>query len=265
MRRGTSVMHSALWVVALGALVVQFCGQPFSRAQDSLPAEVSPSSKDSAKKNTNSKADFPPALKSYKGRRIAQTMHFDGAGWLTRENRNSEEDCEAMLKALDVKPGQTVCDMGCGNGFYTLRLAEMVGEKSEVLAVDIQAEMLHLLEERAKSVDIKNVKLILGGLTDPRLPEGKLDLILCVDVYHEFSHPEHMLKAMRKALAPKGKLVLVEFRAEDRRVPILPLHKMSKKQILKELEPNGFKLVQQYDELPWQHMMFFERDESKED
>lgn len=204
---------------------------------------------------------IPPALTEYKGRTIAQTMHYLGAGWLTREVRQREEDCETMLKALGVKPGQTVCDMGCGNGFYTLKLAEMVGEKGAVYAVDIQQEMLRLLESRAEKTNLKNITPVLGSLIDPRLAEGKLDLILCVDVYHEFSHPEHMLAAMRKALAKDGRLVLVEFRKEDPKVPIKELHKMSKAQVLKELEPNGFKLVEEFDKLPWQHMMFFEKRE----
>jgi ubiquinone/menaquinone biosynthesis C-methylase UbiE len=204
-------------------------------------------------------SDLPPALTEYKGRMIAQTMHYLGADWLTRESRQREEDCESMLKALSVKPGQTVCDMGCGNGFYTLKLAEMVGEKGLVYAVDIQQEMLRLLEDRAERTKHKNIKPVLGSLIDPRLPEGKLDLILCVDVYHEFSHPEHMLAAMRKALKKDGRLVLVEFRKEDPDVPIKELHKMSKEQILKELVPNGFKLVREFDKLPWQHLMFFEK------
>lgn len=169
-----------------------------------------------------------------------------------------------MLKQLGVKPGMTVCDMGCGNGFYTLRLAEMIGDRGEVLAVDIQPEMLRLLQARAKEAGIKNVRPVPGTVVDPQLPAGKVDLILCVDVYHEFSHPEHMLAAMRRALAPAGRLVLVEFRAEDPAVPIKPLHKMSKKQVLKELVPNGFKLVQQFEGLPWQHMMFFARDDQTE-
>jgi SAM-dependent methyltransferase len=202
--------------------------------------------------------NIPPALTEYKGRTIAQTMHYLGADWLTRESREREEDCTTMLKALDLKPGQTACDMGCGNGFYTLKLAEIVGEKGRVYAVDIQQEMLRLLESRAEKSDLKNIKPVLGSLIDPHLPEGKLDLILCVDVYHEFSHPEQMLAAMRKALKKDGRLVLVEFRKEDPAVPIKELHKMSKTQILKELEPNGFKLVEQFDKLPWQHMMFFE-------
>jgi len=205
---------------------------------------------------------IPPALKQYKGREIAVTMHYEGAPWLTRESREREEECSTLIKALDVKPGQAICDMGCGNGFYTLKLAELVGETGQVIAVDIQQEMLRFLEERAKEAGIKNIKPVLGTLVDPKLQPASLDMILLVDVYHEFSHPEHMLKAMREALKPDGRMVLVEFRLEDRNVPIKLLHKMSKKQILKEIPPNGFKLIEQFDKLPWQHVMFFARDDS---
>lgn len=203
-------------------------------------------------------ADIPPALTHYKGREIAQTMHYEGAPWLVRESRQREEDCETLLKVLNVKPGMMVCDMGCGNGFYTLPIARMVAPKGRVLAVDIQVEMLRMLEKRTREEGVKNVQPIHGTLVDPKLPDGKLDMILLVDVYHEFSHPEHMLKAMRKSLKPDGRLVLVEFRLEDPEVPIKLLHKMSKEQILKEVPPMGFKLVEQFDDLPWQHVMFFE-------
>jgi ubiquinone/menaquinone biosynthesis C-methylase UbiE len=203
-------------------------------------------------------AELPPALTEYMGRQIAQTMHYLGAEWLTRDTREREERASAMLENLGVRKGMTLCDMGCGNGFHTLKLAHMVGPEGKVLGVDIQREMLQFLTERAEKEMIENVVPIHGSPIDPHLPEGEIDLILCVDVYHEFSHPEHMLAAMRKSLAPGGRLVLVEFRAEDPNVPIKPLHKMSKKQILKELTANGYKLAHEYDELPWQHMMFFE-------
>jgi SAM-dependent methyltransferase len=206
---------------------------------------------------------IPPALEYYKGREIAQTMHFAGAPWLTRESRDREEDCNKLLRELRLEQGQSVCDMGCGNGFYTLRIAKRVGPKGQVYAVDIQPEMLSLLNERTKADRIHNVKPVLGTVVDPLLPPESCDVILCVDVYHEFSHPEQMLAAMRKALKPKGRLVLVEFRMEDPQVPIKLEHKMSKEQILKELPPNGFKLVQQFDGLPWQHVMWFEKDEPK--
>lgn len=204
-------------------------------------------------------AALPPALTHYKGREIAVTMHYLGADWLTRESREREEECSTLLEVLKLQPGQVVCDLGCGNGFYTLPMAELVGPKGKVLAVDIQQEMLHLLAERAKGEQLANVETILGSPVDPRLPEGQLDLVLLVDVYHEFSHPEQMLAAIRKSLKPKGRLVLVEFRGEDRDVPIKPLHKMTKRQIRRELLPNGFKVVEQFDKLPWQHVMFFQR------
>lgn len=204
---------------------------------------------------------IPPPLKKYYGRRIATTMHYLGAPWLVRESRQREEDCETMLAALDVQPGQVVCDMGCGNGFYTLPLAKLVGERGKVVAVDIQREMLGLLKDRANAENIDNIELVHGTVVDPQLKPNSVDLVLMVDVYHEFSHPEQMLQAIRDSLKPSGRVALVEFRAEDRSVPIKKLHKMSKQQILKEFEPNGFKLVEEFDKLPWQHLMFFERNE----
>jgi ubiquinone/menaquinone biosynthesis C-methylase UbiE len=243
------MIRDRLWlgIVCLGLFLLP--AAPPLRAQGrDLPAEA---------KATR----IGPALKVYKGRRIAQTMHYLGAEWLTRDNREQEERCSLMLTALGAKPGMNICDMGCGNGFYSLKLAKMVGGDGQVYAIDIQPKMLEFLNARADKAGIVNVSPILGTVADPRLPKGKIDLILCVDVYHEFSHPEPMLARMRDALAPGGMVVLVEFRAEDPKVPIKPEHKMTKVQILKELPPNGYKLVKEFDDLPWQHMMFFGRDD----
>jgi len=200
---------------------------------------------------------LPPPRTEYMGRRIAATMSYHGAGWLIRSDREQEEHTQELLDALNVQPGQVVCDVGCGNGYYTLKLARLVGKGGRVLALDIQPEMLSLLSARAKKKGITNVTPILGTVADPKLPEEKIDILLLVDVYHEFSHPELMLRALRRSLKPDGRLVLVEFRGEDPAVPIKPLHKMTKKQILKELPANGFRLVEEYDELPWQHVMIF--------
>lgn len=207
------------------------------------------------------KESAPLALTEYLGREIAVTMHYTGAPWLVRESRQREEDCAQLLKALKIQPGQVVCDMGCGNGFYALQLAELVGKQGRVFAVDIQSEMLGYLRSRMRKEKVTNIQPLLGTPIDPRLEPGSVDLMLLVDVYHEFSHPVEMLKAIRTSLKPKGRVALVEFREEDPLVPIKPLHKMSKAQIMKEFPANGFKLVEEYDKLPWQHLMFFGRDE----
>jgi ubiquinone/menaquinone biosynthesis C-methylase UbiE len=204
----------------------------------------------------------PLPVTEYMGRPVAQTMHYEGAPWLIRDSREREERCSLLLANLGLRRGMTVCDMGCGNGYYSLPLAKLVGPQGRVLAVDIQPEMLAMLERREADAKLNNIETILGTAHDPRLPEGAVDLILLVDVYHEFSYPEPMLAAMRRALKPDGLIALVEYRAEDPDVPIRPLHKMSKRQILKEFPANGFRLVKEFNRLPWQHLMFFGRDES---
>ena len=179
----------------------------------------------------------------------------------------------------------TLVDLGCGNGYWTLPMAKACkaqeastdsdGKDSEaddplddedlagtVLAVDIQREMLHKLRRNMAKQKVTNVKTILGAVDDPKLPEGVADLVLLVDVYHEFSHPESMLWSIRRSLKPEGVIALLEYRAEDPKVPIKPLHKMSKNQILKEYSASGLKLVREFNELPWQHLMFFTRSDS---
>ncbi len=230
-------------------------------AQPPAATNNTPDQQSDAADQPDKDADIPAALEVYQGRRIARTMHYFGAEWLIRGNRENEERCSVMLANLGVKPGMTVCDMGCGNGFYALQIAKMVGSEGHVLCVDIQPEMLGFLKQRAAQRKITNYQPILGKLHDPCLPVGTVDLILCVDVYHEFSHPVQMLAGMRNSLAPGGMVVLLEYREEDVKVPIKPLHKMSKEQIMKELPANGFKLVKEFNKLPWQHMMFFGRDD----
>jgi ubiquinone/menaquinone biosynthesis C-methylase UbiE len=201
--------------------------------------------------------EVPPGLTEYEGRVIARTMHWKGAEWLMRRVREEEEGPGQMREQLHVKPGMVVCDMGCGNGYHTLPLAEMVGEKGKVYAVDVQPEMIEMLKANIERNGVKNIVPINGLYHDPKLPPNTCDMILLVDVYHEFSHPVQMLAGMRAALKPDGQLVLCEFRAEDQSVPIKPEHKMSKVQINKEMNANGFKLMREYDGLPWQHLMFF--------
>jgi len=199
-----------------------------------------------------------PAPKLYLGREIAQTMHWMGASWLIRHKRDQEEASVEMREQLMLKPGMVACDMGSGNGYHTIPMAKAVAPNGKVFASEIQQEMLTMLDERARKEGVNNIVPVLGTQTDAKLPDASCDLILLVDVYHEFSDPEPMLTAMKKALKPGGQIVLVEFRAEDESVPIKPEHKMSKEQILKEMSANGLRLSRSYDKLPWQHMLWFE-------
>jgi len=217
----------------------------------------------SAQDEQGRKRDAP--LTHYLGREIAQTMHWMGAGWLMRETREKEENGVRLRELLHLKPGQTVCDLGCGNGYHTLPLARAVGERGRVLAVDLQPEMLEFLRGRAEEQQLKNIEYVEAKLDDPRLRARSCDLILMVDVYHELSYPVKILRRLRAALKPRGRLVLVEFRAEDAGVPIKPLHKMTKAQVIQELATNGFRFAEESDELPWQHVLAFERLESEED
>jgi ubiquinone/menaquinone biosynthesis C-methylase UbiE len=200
----------------------------------------------------------PPAMTEYLGRVIAQTMHWQGANWLIRNKREREEGTTKMREELRLKPGMAVCDMGSGNGYHTIPFAEAVGPTGKVYAVDVQPEMIVMLNERVNEKSITNIVPIIGEYHDPKLPLNSCDLIVLVDVYHEFSHPVPMLDGMKKALKPGGQICLVEFRAEDDTVPIKPEHKMTKAQITKEMTANGLKLAREFDGLPWQHMMFFE-------
>jgi ubiquinone/menaquinone biosynthesis C-methylase UbiE len=197
------------------------------------------------------------------GRRIAEVMTFHGADWLVRPEREQEEQPEAMLDALKIAPGATVADVGAGVGYTSLKLAQRVGARGTVYATDLQPEMLRMLVANARDAGVKNIKPIRCTASDPKLPESQVDLILMVDVYHECSDPEATLQGLRKALKSGGRLVLVEFRAEDPEVPIKPEHKMTLVQVRRELEPQGFTFKESLEFLPWQHVIIFEKSVAK--
>ncbi|MEQ1829093.1 MAG: class I SAM-dependent methyltransferase [Pirellula sp.] len=203
----------------------------------------------------------PRALSRYMGRRVAPAMGYMHMNWLNRPERIQEENPQEMLEQLDLKPGMVVCDLGCGDGYHALQMAPRIGPTGKVIAVDIQPQMLQELSRKMIDKKIENIDTILGDLWNPKLEKNSVDLVLMVDVYHEFSHPVHMLSAIRAALKPDGLIALVEFRLEDPTVLIRTEHKMSKVQILKEYKANGFKVAKEYDKLPWQHLMFMQRDD----
>ena len=198
-----------------------------------------------------------PGVHPVSGRVYARTMGVEGAGWLERRERENEENPDLALRLLRIRKGATVADIGAGSGYMTIRLARIVGPTGKVYASDIQAGMLALIQQNVARAKLDNVAPVLGAIDDPKLPADSIDLAIMVDVYHEFSEPQKMLQRIREALKPDGRLVLLEYRAEDPAVPILADHKMTKAQVKQELEHEGFKQSRVYDDLPWQHLFVF--------
>ncbi len=197
--------------------------------------------------------------KFYMGREIAAVMGHDAAGWLERPEREAQEHGEQLLRELHIQPGQVVADIGAGTGYYSRRLARQVGPEGKVLAVDIQPEMLWILTNSAARLGLTNITAIQGTSMDPRLPPRSVDLVLMVDVYHEFDFPYEMMQRICQALRPRGRVVFVEYRAEDISVPIKPLHKMTEAQVRKEMAVQPLEWVETKRDLPWQHVIVFQR------
>jgi ubiquinone/menaquinone biosynthesis C-methylase UbiE len=193
------------------------------------------------------------------GRRYALTMGVEGAEWLDRAERDSEEDPDHAIDVLKIAKGSTVADIGAGSGYMTAKLAKKVGPEGRVFANDIQPGMIELLDKRMTKSKITNVSPVLGTQDDPRLPLDAIDLVLMVDVYHELSQPQLMLRHIKASLRPGGRLVLLEYRKEDPNVPIKPEHKMSVAEAKLEVEAEGFKLTRTNEDLPRQHILIFSK------
>jgi predicted methyltransferase len=189
------------------------------------------------------------------GRVLAPVMGVAGAGWLERPEREDEEAPSKALDALEVKPGMVVADIGAGSGYYSTRLAKRVGPAGRVYATDIQQGMIDILNRRISVERVDNITTVLGGIDDPKLPPRSLDLAIMVDVYHELQSPQVFLQRLRECFKPDGRLVLLEFRKEDPKIPILEVHKMSVAEVKQELEAEGFVLDKVVETLPWQHIL----------
>jgi ubiquinone/menaquinone biosynthesis C-methylase UbiE len=202
--------------------------------------------------------------KFYMDREIAHVMGYQAASWLERPERVKEEEPAKLMKALDIKEGMTVADVGAGSGYHAFLMSPLVGAKGKIIASDIQQQMLDLITAKAKKEKAANITTVNGTTKDPKLPAGEVDLILLVDVYHEFEFPYEMTEKMVAALKPGGRIAFVEFRLEDPKVPIKLVHKMSERQVLKEMgvfaEMEHAKTV---GTLPWQHVVIFAKKEEK--
>src|SRR5258705_3096354 len=161
-----------------------------------------------------------PGVHPISGRRFAPVMGYQGADWLERSERDDEEAPDVALNVLKIAKGASVADIGAGSGFITERLSARVGPAGRVFANDVQPQMLQMLARRLAAKRITNVTLVQGTMDDPKLDPASVDLEIMVDVYHELSQPQAMLRHLREALKPGGRLVLLEYRREDPTVPI---------------------------------------------
>jgi ubiquinone/menaquinone biosynthesis C-methylase UbiE len=199
--------------------------------------------------------------KVYMGREISKIMNFMGMSWLERSTRSQEENTELAIKNLPITKNSVVADIGAGSGYYTFRIAKRVPE-GLVYAVEIQDSAIDYLKKRSEELEFGNVITVKGNEQSPELPENSIDLAIMVDVYHELLYPHEVLQAIKKSLKPDGKLLLIEYRAEDPAVFIKPLHKMSVEQVNKELKANGFKMVKNGQFMNIQHFLVFEKNQN---
>ena len=242
-------MIRSIWALLVVALSVACSAD--SPPEDSLSAEES-------SRYSETRPSRDGIGKVYMGREISHVMGHLGADWLERPERERQERTDLLINALPLEPDDVVADIGAGTGYFSLPIARRVPQ-GRVLAVDIQQQMLDIIAERVRQGAPGNIETVLGTITDPNLPQNGVDLILLVDTYHEFSHPYEMGRAMADALIAGGKLVLIEYRAEDPSVPIKRLHKMSEAQSILEMEAIGLEHVGTEDFLPQQHFMVFEK------
>ena len=205
---------------------------------------------------TFKRGDYNGIGKWYMGREIAYVMGFQGIGWLERSEREKEENVSSLIKNMKIKSNEVIADIGAGSGYHAFRIAYLV-TNGLVYAVDIQPEMLMAIEKTKEFKKVENIKTILGTEKTVELPKNSVDKILMVDVYHEFSFPVEMINSIKNALKPNGELFLIEYRAEDLKVPIKRIHKMTEEQAVKEMKAAGLVLKENIDNLPWQHCMVF--------
>ena len=236
--------HRRRLLTALGAMALGLFALP-------TPAQVD--------RYVASQASADGIGKRYMGREIAAVMGWQGAAWLEREEREREERTDLLLKALDLKPGMVVADIGAGTGYLSRRMAPAVAPSGKVLAVDVQPEMVATLQALARQKGLSNIQASLGAENDVKLASDSVDMAVMVDVYHELAFPYEVLGSIVRALRPGGRVVFVEYREEDPSVPIKPLHKMSEAQVRREAEVHPLVWERTMNGLPWQHMLVFRK------
>ena len=213
----------------------------------------------SADRYTRAPASIDGIGKRYMGREIAGVMGWQGAAWLEREEREKEERGDLLMRELALRPGMVVADVGAGTGYYARRMSPLVGAAGTVFAVDVQPEMIAMLTDLAKKAGLANIKPVLGAADNVKLADASIDLAIMVDVYHELEFPYEVMESIVRALKPGGRVAYVEYRAEDAKVPIKPVHKMTEAQVRKEAALHALIYERTANSLPWQHVVIFRK------
>jgi len=208
---------------------------------------------------TRAKHDPDGIGKFYLGREIAHVMGPGGVIWLERPEREVEERPQRVIDAFEIQPGQTIADLGAGSGYYSFRIAPLLGDKGQMLAIDVEPRMLQIISERARRTGVNNLTTVLSTPSDPNLPANSIDLLFMVDVYHELEFPLEMMTRVREAMKPGGRVALIEYREEDPKVMIKAVHKMSERQVIRELTAVGFRHLKTVRTLPLQHLILFQK------
>ena len=213
----------------------------------------------SADRYSRAPASIDGIGKRYMGREIAGVMGWQGAAWLEREEREKEERGDLLMRELALRPGMVVADVGAGTGYYARRMSPLVGAAGTVFAVDVQPEMIAMLTDLAKKAGLANIKPVLGAADNVKLADASIDLAIMVDVYHELEFPYEVMESIVRALKPGGRVAYVEYRAEDAKVPIKPVHKMTEAQVRKEAALHALIYERTANSLPWQHVVIFRK------
>ncbi|GGA59047.1 class I SAM-dependent methyltransferase [Okeania sp. KiyG1] len=198
--------------------------------------------------------------KFYLGREIAKVMGHEGATWLERPSRSYRENPQSAIDYLDLKPTDVVADIGAGTGYFTFRISPLIPQ-GKVIAVDVQPEMLELINFVKNEENITNIETVLGDVDNPKLSPSTVDIALLVDAYHEFEYPREMMLGIVAALKSGGRVILLEYRGENPMIMIKGLHKMTEKQVKKEMNSVGLVWQETDDFLPQQHFLVFKKSE----
>jgi len=199
--------------------------------------------------------------KRYMDREISGVMGWQGASWLERDKREREERTDLLLEALALQPGMVVADIGAGTGYLSRRMAPLVIPGGKIIALDLQPEMVNFLQTGVKRSGLSQIEVRLSSVDDIKLSKNSIDMAIMVDVYHELAYPYEVMSSIMQALKPRGRIVFVEYKAEDARVPIKPLHKMSEAQIKREAGIFALDWERTVSTLPWQHVVVFRKRE----